>query len=92
MTKKIDLIDVMYAVHKGELKIIVHNGFFMMEDMKSGERVRLNEAYVMCKDCKHYVWNPFGDGCWVCTKLGRHGLKAKDFCSYGERRTDAETT
>ena len=44
MAKKIDIIDVMIAVHRGELKIVVNNGYFLLEDMKSGERVRLNEA------------------------------------------------
>lgn len=46
MAKKVDLIDVMFAVHNGDLKIVVHNGFFLLEHQKSGERVRLNEADV----------------------------------------------
>ena len=44
MAKKVDIIDVMLAVHKGELKVFVKNGFFLLEDTKSGECVRLNEV------------------------------------------------
>lgn len=46
MAKNVDIIDVMIAVHRGELKASVSNGYFMLENTKSGERVRLNEADV----------------------------------------------
>lgn len=91
MSKKVDIIDVMIAVHRGELKVSMQNGFFLLEDMKSGERVRLNEAYVPCKECKHYIWNAFGDGCYVCVKHSKYGFRAKDFCSYGEREDNGNT-
>ena len=38
-----------------------------------------------CKDCKHYEWNPFGSGRYVCSKLCK-GAYEDFFCSYGERR------
>jgi len=50
MAKKVDIIDVMIAVHRGELKVSVSNGYFMLEDTKSGERVRLNEVDSEVKD------------------------------------------
>ena len=40
----VDIIDVMIAVHRGELKIVIQNGFFLLENTRSGERVRLNET------------------------------------------------
>ena len=46
MAKKVDIIDVMIAVHRGELKVVIQNDFFLLEDMMSGERVRLNEVDV----------------------------------------------
>ena len=87
MPKKIDLIDVMLAVYKGELKIIEKNGFYLMEDMKSGERVRLNEANVLCKDCKHF--DKYTKKCYVfCHDYIEVQLEVdcNHFCSYGERK------
>lgn len=44
MAKKLDIIDVMIAVHKGELKVTTRYGYYILEDTKSGEAVRLNEV------------------------------------------------
>ncbi len=55
MAKNIDIIDVMIAAHRGELKIVIQNGFFLMENTKSGERVRLNKADVA--PATHGWWN-----------------------------------
>ena len=74
--KNVDLVDVMIAVHKGELKVVVHNGFFLLENTKSGERVRLNEADV--SRTVHGKWVALDDDCeeledetealrWGCT-------------------------
>lgn len=41
------------------------------------------EVVVRCKDCKHL----FGTFCAVCGLLPR---KPEDFCSYGERKDDAD--
>lgn len=41
------------------------------------------EVVVRCKDCKHL----FGTLCAVCGLLPR---KPEDFCSYGERKDDAD--
>lgn len=46
---------------------------------------------VRCKDCKHYEKTTLGNGdrC-MCNKfLGLTIPKPDDFCSYGERRSDA---
>ena len=86
MAKKLDIIDVMIAVKNGKLKAFIHNGFFLLEDTISGERVSLNEVTVPCKECKYYVWNPFGDGCWICTKHAKYGFRPNDYCSYGEKK------
>ena len=91
MPKKIDIIDVRTAVRNGELKVFILNGYLSLEDTKSGERVVLKEAVVPCMECKHYVWNAFGDGCYVCAKHGKHGFRPKDFCSYGERKDNDST-
>lgn len=48
--KTIDPIDVMLAVHRGEFKVVVHRGYFLLEDTSSGERVRLNEVESTDKD------------------------------------------
>ena len=83
MVGKVDIIDVMIAVHTGELRVAIHNGFFMLENIKSGERVRLNESGVVrCKECIHRVKGTYAK----CT-----GRKPDDFCSDGERRTYGET-
>ena len=63
--KQIDIIDVMLAVRDGELKIIIQDGFFLIENTKSGERVRLNKVYVendnrCCSNCGRH------DGCNGC--------------------------
>lgn len=55
MANNIDIIDVMIACHRGELKIVVQNGFFLLENTKSGERVRLNKADVAPN--VHGWWN-----------------------------------
>lgn len=88
MAKKVDIIDVMIAVKSGKLKAFIQNGSFLLEDTISGERVALNEVTVPCKECKHYVWNAFCDGCWVCVKHSKYGFRPNDFCSYGERSAD----
>lgn len=67
MAKKVDIIDVMFAVYQGELKVVVHNGFFLLENTKSGERVRLNEADVA--PAVHGWWNE------------RVGVKGEVYCS-----------
>lgn len=41
--RKIDIVDVMVAVKNGELKAFVRNGFIILEDLKSGEAVRIGE-------------------------------------------------
>lgn len=46
MAKEIDIIDVMTAVNNGKLKVMTKNGFYMLEHIESGERVRLNESEV----------------------------------------------
>lgn len=78
MAKKIDIIDVMIAVNKGYLKVDIFNGFYTLEDTRSGERVRLNVAPVVrCKECVHRV-----KGTWAkCI-----GRRPEEFCSDGERR------
>ena len=65
--KQIDIIDVMLAVRDGELKIIIQDGFFLMENTKSGERVRLNKVTEIndsrcCESCgRHDGWNGCGE-------------------------------
>ena len=76
MAKGIDIIDVMLAVHKGELKILVSNGFFLLQNVKSGEAVRLNEA----EPVRHGRWilgnvepgycTPGGNRPWLCSECG----------------------
>lgn len=48
---------------------------------------------IRCKDCKWSDWYDSTDGnryCY-CMETGASGRTADDFCSYAERRTDAET-
>lgn len=65
--RQIDIIDVMLAVRDGELKIIIQDGFFLMENTKSGERVRLNKVTEIndsrcCESCgRHNGWNGCGE-------------------------------
>lgn len=68
MSKGIDIVDVMLAVRKGELKILVSNGFFLLQNVKSGEAVRLNEA----EPVRHGRWRDsnFIPGMLTCTNCG----------------------
>lgn len=50
MKNNVDLIYVMVAVNQGKLKCLVRNGYFLLEDIVSGERVRLNAVESMDKD------------------------------------------
>ncbi len=44
---------------------------------------------VRCKDCKHWEEIKHGHG-WCCASTPNHALtKDDDYCSHGERRTDA---
>jgi hypothetical protein len=44
---------------------------------------------VRCKDCNHWEEIKHGYG-WCCASTPNHALtKDDDYCSYGERRTDA---
>jgi hypothetical protein len=84
---KIDVVAVKTAIKNGDLKIVAEKGFFFMEDTKSGERVRLNEAFTVCKDCKMWIRN----GGFAKGPTGHcfcHDIVTTvyDFCSYGERR------
>lgn len=88
MAKKVDIMDVRSAIKRGELKVSMVQGILLLEDILSGERVTLGGEIVPCIQCKHYIWNAFGDGCYVCTKHGKYGFRPNDFCSYGERKTD----
>ena len=47
--KNIDIVDIKTAVQRGELRVFLRGGFFMLEDTISGEVVRLNE----CKEVTH---------------------------------------
>lgn len=86
MAKKVDIMDVRSAIKRGELKVSMVQGILLLEDIRSGERVTLGEEIVPCIQCRHYVWNAFGDGCWVCVKHSKYGFRPNDFCSYGERK------
>ena len=44
MAKKIDIVDVMLAVKNGELKVTTFRGYYMLENIASGECVRLNNV------------------------------------------------
>ena len=61
--KIVDIIDIMLAVHRGELKVLTQNGFFLIENTKSGERVRLNETNI---ECGHWENNEYGYQCSIC--------------------------
>lgn len=47
---------------------------------------------VRCKECRYNVGLNNGDGFWeediVCHYWESDGLKADDFCSYGDRKTE----
>ena len=86
MAKKVDIMDVRSAIKRGELKVSMVQGILLLEDIRSGERVTLGGEIVPCIQCKHYVWNSYGDGCWVCVKHSKYGFRPNDFCSYGERK------
>ena len=92
--RKTDIVAVRTAVKNGDLKIVTQNGFFFMEDTKSGERVRLNETdaihVVRCKDCKHRYYNE--DSEEYCCEVWGDGfdtfVNQDEFCSRGERKDD----
>lgn len=87
MTKNVDIIDVMLAINKGDLRIVLQDGFLLLEDTKSGERVRLNETeLVQCKDCCFTQESPFTLRVWC--DMHHKTMKETDFCSYGKRRED----
>ena len=45
---------------------------------------------VRCRDCKHYMEHPRTKRmCCYVHLLTPHHMRNDDFCSYGERRTDA---
>ena len=44
VAKKIDIVDVMLAVKNGELRVTTFRGYYMLEHIASGERVRLNKV------------------------------------------------
>ena len=62
-SKIIDIIDIMLAVRNGELRIIIKNGFFMLENINSGERVKLNEVPIKCGQ---WLDNEYGCHCSIC--------------------------
>ena len=41
--KNIDIVDIKTAVQMGDLKVFIQNGFYMLENTRSGEVVRLNQ-------------------------------------------------
>lgn len=91
---KVDIIDVMIAVHRGELKIVVQNGFFLLENTKSGERVRLNEADVVPVVHGHWCWEGKFKACSECGSyvewdetLGANFWK---FCPYCGAKMDGD--
>ena len=43
---------------------------------------------VRCKDCKHLVINPFGNGDICCRWDEWIYPEPNDFCSYGERKSE----
>lgn len=45
---------------------------------------------VRCKDCKHYYADPWGYGNCVFEGGVSRRTKDSDFCSWGERREDAD--
>jgi hypothetical protein len=59
--KNVDIIDVMIAVHRGELKVVDQKGFFLLENTISGERVRLNESHGEWKFCPNCGEKVYGD-------------------------------
>lgn len=82
-SKIVDVIDIMLAVRNGELRVVVKNGFFMLENINSGERVKLNEVPV-----KYGKWenNEYGCHCSVCKHDSlyngfNHPVKS-NFCPY----------
>lgn len=88
MAKNVDIIDVMIAVNRGELKIVVKNGFFLLEDTISGERVRLNETDVICKRCRYYEKAEYDDGYKMVCRLLKRQTAPDGFCYCGVRRED----
>lgn len=57
----------------------------IVEDIESQPTVDAVPV-VLCKDCKHYVWDEF-DGSYACLSIGRF-VKPDFWCAHGERRTD----
>ena len=59
-----------------------------IDDIEAAPAVDAVEV-VRCKDCKHWEEIKHGHG-WCCASTPNHALtKDDDFCSYGERRTNA---
>lgn len=51
------------------------------------------QEIVRCKDCKHRVYTDDGESCpddIVCDLWESDGFTETDYCSRGERRTDAD--
>lgn len=48
------------------------------------------EPVVRCKECKHYYADPWGYGNCVFEGGVSRRTKDSDFCSWGERREDAD--
>lgn len=104
MAKNVDIIDVMIAAHRGELKASVSNGYFMLENTKSGERVRLNESDAVpvvhgrWETVRVEVGDPF-DGnstylidVFACSVCGVHFdiSEARNYCPNCGAKTDLE--
>ena len=46
---------------------------------------------VLCKDCKHYGYEPYDNGDKCCERWGEWIFPHEDdFCSYGERKDNVE--
>ena len=74
------------------VRMAEHNQDVAEETLKQqAENVKDWNPVVRCKNCKHYDQTHIGNGdrC-MCTKfLGLTIPRPDDFCSYGERRTNA---
>ena len=47
---------------------------------------------IHCKDCKHWTYDNYHKHHYCSNAMGlRYVCPENNFCSYGERRTDAET-
>lgn len=80
------------AVEKERYDRLLENSIIIADALRKYQSADMVEV-VRCKDCKHRVYTDDGESCpddIVCDLWESDGFTETDYCSWGERRPDAD--